>query len=432
MASSVFNTLAVYARSKCKALVRQRGKKMATSVNSGKAKAKKKAPAKKKAAPTAKSTPKKTKKAPANSTKKKAAATTATKENAKAKKAKSATTKKTKADNKVATNAGTKKTATSKEKTKAQKEAKSSAKAKTSAKKKPTKKQEVKQKTKTPLSSSSKVTKVKAKSSEEKGAKEATPKSKSAAPKQKANTSSGAATGNARKEESPSNKPSVPPTKKKKASETVKATASETAKKKVEKAIEAHKDAEETGVNAPSAVKQKAISAIKSAAVAKAAPKLSPMQEQIIAAKKAQAVTAVVVEPIEDRKTMNEQHQDDYMNPERLNHFKGLLRKWKIDLMQEVDRTVGHMKDDSANLPDPADRASQEEEFTFELRTRDRERKLIRKIDQAIDSIEAGEYGYCESCGIEIGYERLEARPTATLCIDCKTLAEIKEKQEKG
>ncbi|MEJ2670381.1 MAG: RNA polymerase-binding protein DksA [Gammaproteobacteria bacterium] len=129
---------------------------------------------------------------------------------------------------------------------------------------------------------------------------------------------------------------------------------------------------------------------------------------------------------------MKEQHGDDYMNPERLTHFRGLLNKWKVDLMQEVDRTVGHMKDESANLPDPADRASQEEEFTFELRTRDRERKLIRKIDQAIDSIEAGEYGYCESCGVEIGYERLEARPTATLCIDCKTLDEIKEKQEKG
>ena len=97
--------------------------------------------------------------------------------------------------------------------------------------------------------------------------------------------------------------------------------------------------------------------------------------------------------------------------------------------MQEVDRTVTHMKDEAANFPDPADRASQEEEFSLELRTRDRERKLIKKINDTIDKIESDDYGYCEACGIEIGIRRMEARPTATLCVDCKTLAEIKEKQ---
>ena len=97
--------------------------------------------------------------------------------------------------------------------------------------------------------------------------------------------------------------------------------------------------------------------------------------------------------------------------------------------MREVDRTVSHMKDDAANFPDPADRASQEEEFSLELRKRDRERKLIRKISQTLQRIDEGDYGFCDACGVEIGIRRLEARPTATLCIDCKTLAEIKERQ---
>ncbi|HRF88586.1 MAG TPA: RNA polymerase-binding protein DksA [Pseudomonadales bacterium] len=120
---------------------------------------------------------------------------------------------------------------------------------------------------------------------------------------------------------------------------------------------------------------------------------------------------------------------EDYMNDEQKEHFRGLLLSWKADLMQEVDRTVTNMKDGAANFPDPADRATQEEEFSLELRTRDRERKLIKKIDSTIELIEQDQYGYCEQCGIEIGVRRLEARPTATLCIDCKTLSEIKEKQ---
>ena len=123
---------------------------------------------------------------------------------------------------------------------------------------------------------------------------------------------------------------------------------------------------------------------------------------------------------------------EKYMNePQRL-HFKTILLNWKTDLMQEVDRTVSHMKDEAANFPDPADRATQEEEFSLELRTRDRERKLIKKIDSTMELIDMDEYGYCETCGVNIGIQRLEARPTATQCIDCKTLAEIKEKQEMG
>jgi DnaK suppressor protein len=120
---------------------------------------------------------------------------------------------------------------------------------------------------------------------------------------------------------------------------------------------------------------------------------------------------------------------EEYMNEAQLKHFDTILNNWKVQLMNEVDRTVHHMQDDAANFPDPNDRATQESEFSLELRARDRERKLIKKIDEALKEIESGSYGFCESCGIEIGIRRLEARPTATLCIDCKTLDEIREKQ---
>jgi DnaK suppressor protein len=118
-----------------------------------------------------------------------------------------------------------------------------------------------------------------------------------------------------------------------------------------------------------------------------------------------------------------------YMNAAQVKHFRKLLIDWKRELMEEVDRTVHHMQDEASNFPDPNDRATQEEEFALELRTRDRERKLIKKINEALASLETGDYGYCEICGVEIGIKRLEARPTATLCIDCKTLDEIKERQ---
>lgn len=127
-----------------------------------------------------------------------------------------------------------------------------------------------------------------------------------------------------------------------------------------------------------------------------------------------------------------EKKGEEYMNDNQITHFTKILDAWKAELMNEVDRTVDHMKDDAANFPDPADRASQEEEFSLELRTRDRERKLIKKIDKTLEGISSGDYGYCETCGVEIGIRRLEARPTATQCIDCKSLDEIREKQLKG
>lgn len=123
---------------------------------------------------------------------------------------------------------------------------------------------------------------------------------------------------------------------------------------------------------------------------------------------------------------------EKYMNEKQLAHFRGILGGWKDELMQEVDRTVHHMQDEAANFPDPLDRAVQEEEFSLELRTRDRERKLIKNIESTLIRIEQKEYGFCEGCGAEIGIKRLEARPTALLCIDCKTFDEIRERQERG
>ena len=117
------------------------------------------------------------------------------------------------------------------------------------------------------------------------------------------------------------------------------------------------------------------------------------------------------------------------MSPQQLAHFKNILDSMKRELSQDIDRTVHTMQDEATIFADPNDRASQESDMSLELRNRDRERKLIKKINETIARIEAAEYGYCDSCGVEIGLKRLEARPTATLCIDCKTLDELREKQ---
>ena len=124
-----------------------------------------------------------------------------------------------------------------------------------------------------------------------------------------------------------------------------------------------------------------------------------------------------------------EKDGEEYMNPDQQEHFRKILLSWKDSLLESMASTVTHMRDDAVNCPDPNDRATQEEGFALELRTRDRERKLVKKIEESLLAIESGEYGYCTSCGIEIGVRRLEARPTATQCIDCKSLDEIREKQ---
>lgn len=120
---------------------------------------------------------------------------------------------------------------------------------------------------------------------------------------------------------------------------------------------------------------------------------------------------------------------EEYMNPPQRNHFRKILEAWKAEMSEDIDRTVHTMQDEATIFADPNDRASQESDMALELRNRDRERKLIKKIDETIAKIDAEEYGFCESCGVEIGLKRLEARPTATLCIDCKTLDELREKQ---
>jgi len=166
-----------------------------------------------------------------------------------------------------------------------------------------------------------------------------------------------------------------------------------------------------------------------SKAVAKKPP-AAPNRQKKSDKKVARAVGEL--QRFDDFKPYKPSRGESYMNDEQLEHFKQLLYVWRAELVEEMTRTVSHMKDEAANFPDPADRATQEEEFSLELRTRDRERKLIKKIDGTLERIKIDDYGYCDACGIEIGIQRLEARPTATLCIDCKTLAEIKERQELG
>ncbi len=206
-----------------------------------------------------------------------------------------------------------------------------------------------------------------------------------------------------------------------------------TAKKSsAKKKATAKKVTELTDDTAPKAAPPKA--AAKKKAAAKAAPKKKVAAKKTVA-KKATAkkkATTVRIGSNGEFKTFEPYKLvkgEEYMNEEQIEHFRTILLNWKTSLMEEVDRTVGHMKNDATNFPDPNDRATQEEEFSLELRTRDRERKLIKKIDESITKLDEDEYGYCDGCGVEIGIRRLEARPTANMCIECKTLEEIREKQ---
>lgn len=123
---------------------------------------------------------------------------------------------------------------------------------------------------------------------------------------------------------------------------------------------------------------------------------------------------------------------EEYMSDKQLAHFRQILLNWKNQLLEESERTKAYIHDESNALPNINDRATQEEEFALALRTRDRERRLVHKIEKSLDEIDSGDYGFCETCGVEIGLRRLEARPTATQCIDCKSLSEIKERQALG
>lgn len=177
---------------------------------------------------------------------------------------------------------------------------------------------------------------------------------------------------------------------------------------------------------APKKAAAKKVAKKKAVARKKAAVKKAPARK---AASKKSASAPPPIGPVPGIAPYVEKKGEEYMNERQIEHFRNILLTWKSELMQEVDRTVHHMQDEAANFPDPNDRATQESEFSMELRARDRERKLIKKIDEALMHLDNDEYGYCETCGVEIGIRRLEARPTATQCIDCKTLDEIREKQ---
>ena len=172
----------------------------------------------------------------------------------------------------------------------------------------------------------------------------------------------------------------------------------------------------------------------KKAAVSKtAAPKKSakkPAAKKPAAKKRpARSRGDVLNAPIHGIAPYKPQRGEEYMSDAQLEHFREILNAWKRELMYEVDRTVHHMQDEAANFPDPNDRATQESEFGLELRTRDRERKLLRKIDSALSRIDDGSYGFCEETGEEIGLKRLEARPVATLCLEAQERRELAERQ---
>jgi DnaK suppressor protein len=211
------------------------------------------------------------------------------------------------------------------------------------------------------------------------------------------------------------------PAKKKTASKKKTAKKKPTAKKKTtaKKKSTAKK---KTAAKKKPAAKKKTAAKKKPAAKKKAVAKKKAAKKKTAARKSTASQEFKAYTPYEMKKG------EEYMNEDQEAHFRDILRNWKKELMEEVDRTVHHMQDEAANFPDPNDRASQESEFAMELRTRDRERKLIKKIEESLNDLDSGEYGYCEQCGVEIGIRRLEARPTATLCIDCKSLDEIREK----
>lgn len=137
-----------------------------------------------------------------------------------------------------------------------------------------------------------------------------------------------------------------------------------------------------------------------------------------------------LIGPVPDIAPYQAKMGEEYMNEAQLVHFKKVLEAWREQLLEGMSKTVGHLKDEAgSSYADPNDRATLEEEFSLELRTRDRERKLLKKIEKTIRNIDDDDFGYCEACGVEIGLPRLEVRPTATLCIDCKTIEELREKQ---
>ncbi|MEM7764665.1 MAG: RNA polymerase-binding protein DksA [Pseudomonadota bacterium] len=218
---------------------------------------------------------------------------------------------------------------------------------------------------------------------------------------------------------------------------TTKATAKKTTKKKVTKKVAAKKTTKKApskkkvAKKAPAkkAVAKKKTSISKKKVAKKAPVKKTPMRKPAARKTAAKPRRDLTTGPIHGIAPYQPKRSEEYMSDAQLEHFRKILTAWKRELMQEVDRTVHHMQDEAANFPDPNDRATQESEFGLELRTRDRERKLLRKISQALTRIDDGSYGYCEETGEEIGLKRLEARPVATLCLEAQERRELSERQ---
>jgi len=204
-----------------------------------------------------------------------------------------------------------------------------------------------------------------------------------------------------------------------------KASKKKVAKKKVAKKASKKKVAKKKVTKKASkkkaAPKKKAVSRKKATARKKFTRKAPP--------RRARSRGDVLSGPIHGIDPYKPRRGEDYMSNKQLEHFQDILSAWKRELMFEVDRTVHHMQDEAANFPDPNDRATQESEFGLELRTRDRERKLLRKIDSALARIDEGSYGFCDETGEEIGLKRLEARPVATLCLEAQERRELAERQ---
>ncbi|NCF15654.1 MAG: RNA polymerase-binding protein DksA [Gammaproteobacteria bacterium] len=222
-----------------------------------------------------------------------------------------------------------------------------------------------------------------------------------------------------------------------------KKVAKKTSKKKVakkvarKKAVSKKKVAKKKAVSKKKVAKKKAVSK-KKVAKKKAVSKKRPAAKKKVPARKvarkvpvkrAKPRGNVFSGPIHGIAPYKPARGEEYMSDKQLKHFRKILSAWKRELMNEVDRTVHHMQDEAANFPDPNDRATQESEFGLELRTRDRERKLLRKIDSALIRIDEGDYGYCDETGEEIGLKRLEARPVATLCLEAQERRELAERQ---
>ncbi len=196
-------------------------------------------------------------------------------------------------------------------------------------------------------------------------------------------------------------------------------------RKAAKKAASARKTKTKKGTVASKTSAKKKPAAKKAASKKRASAKRSPARARTSSTRKANLLTG----PVRGFDPYRPRRGEPYMSDEQLEHFRHLLDAWKTELMEEVDRTMLHMKDDAANFPDPNDRATQESEFGLELRTRDRERKLLKKIDSALQRVEDQSYGYCEVTGEEIGLRRLEARPVATLCLEAQERRERAEKQ---